>query len=66
MLGFNPPAFRLVAVGAVVGTGAGNVFPQSESLGFQEGVKPGIEAVAVVDGVKPRLKGFSELIVGGL
>ena len=63
---FDPPAFWLVAVGAFVGAGAGDVLPQPEAVVFQEGVKPKIEAVAVVDGVEPSLKGFSQLLVTGL
>ena len=49
MSGFNPPAFRLVAVGAVVGAGAGDIFPQLEAVLLQEGMKPEVEAVAVID-----------------
>jgi hypothetical protein len=64
--GFNPPALWLVAVGAVVGTGAGDVLAQPKAMVLQEGMKPEVEAVAAVDGVEPGLEGFSQLVVAGL
>ena len=49
MSGFDPTALRLVAVGALVGAGAGDIVSFPEAVILKGGLKPKIKAVAVVD-----------------
>ena len=62
----HPTAFGQVPVGALVGTGAGDVVPPNAADGFQIGVESGEEGIPIVYRLEPRLERRSDFVKGRL